>query len=79
MRIVTVHGVDLYPPPQPWTAPNCIFEVDDISKPWTWDHKFDLVHMRHMLGALSNRDWDELYKHIYEFVPLALTALNPAS
>ena len=31
---LTVHGVDLYPPPQTWVPPNCIFEVDDLSKPW---------------------------------------------
>ena len=31
---VTVHGVDLYPPPQTWVPPNCKFEVDDLTKPW---------------------------------------------
>lgn len=62
---LTVHGVDLQPPPHTWTAPNCIFEQDDVSQPWTWNHKFGLVHMRHMLGALSNSDWDALYERIY--------------
>lgn len=28
----TVHGVDLYPPPQTWVPPNCILEVDDLTK-----------------------------------------------
>ena len=31
---LTVHGVDLYPPPAKWVPPNCIFEVDDFTKPW---------------------------------------------
>lgn len=43
---LTVHGVDLYPPPQTWVPPNCILEVDDFTQPWTWDTKFDLVHIR---------------------------------
>lgn len=30
--LVTVHGVDLYPPPQKWVPPNCILEVDDFTK-----------------------------------------------
>lgn len=29
---ITVHAVDLHPPPQPLTAPNCIFEIDDLSQ-----------------------------------------------
>ena len=28
----TVHGVDLYPPPDTWVPPNCVFEVDDLAK-----------------------------------------------
>ena len=28
----TVYGVDLYPPPHKFVPPNCIFELDDVSK-----------------------------------------------
>lgn len=31
---LTIHGVDLHPPPRSWTAPNCVFEVDDITLDW---------------------------------------------
>lgn len=54
-------------PPREFTAPNCIFEVDDIGREWTWNHKFDLVHMRHLLGAFSHAGFDALYKRIYEY------------
>lgn len=63
---LTVHGVDLYPPPATWVPPNCILEVDDITKPWTWSHKFDLVHMRYMLSALPRSEWKKLYARIYQ-------------
>lgn len=58
--------MDLFPPPQPYTAPNCIFEVDDITQNWTWNNKFDLVHMRNMLGAMNACDWNKLYRHTYD-------------
>ena len=65
---LTVYGVDLMAPPRSWTAPNCIFEVDDIMKPWTYNKKWDLVHMRHLLGAFSPEDFKKLYQTIYEWV-----------
>lgn len=63
---VTVHGVDLYPPPAKWVPPNCIFECDDVTKPFTWEHKFDLVHIRQMNGQLPTAEWDKLYKRVYD-------------
>lgn len=63
----TVHGVDLYPPPQNWIPPNCIFEVDDMSKPWVWQGlRFGFIHMRLLLGAFSSVGWDRLYKEAYD-------------
>lgn len=62
---LNVRAVDLSPPPQ-WTAPNCTFEVDDITKDWSFSIKFDLVHMRHLLGAMNEQDWTKLYKQAYE-------------
>lgn len=51
--VVLVYGVDLFPPPQQWVPPNCILEVDDILKPWAWQHKWDLIHMRQFPHALN--------------------------
>ena len=63
---LTVHGVDLYPPPQTWVPPNCIFEVDDLTKEWTWAEKFDFIHLRTMTGSFTRAEWTALYKRAYE-------------
>ncbi|KAJ5981956.1 hypothetical protein N7451_012056 [Penicillium sp. IBT 35674x] len=47
----TVRGVDLFPPPVTWMPPNCIFEVDDVLREWTWREPFDYIHIRLMYGA----------------------------
>ena len=31
-----------------------------------WNQRFDLVHMRHLLGAMSKQEWTALYKRIYD-------------
>ncbi|PLN84923.1 S-adenosyl-L-methionine-dependent methyltransferase [Aspergillus taichungensis] len=62
----TVRGVDLYPPPVNWEPPNCVFEVDDILRDWTWSEPFDLIHLRMMLGAFTPEGWDRLYQQCYE-------------
>ncbi|KAJ5888009.1 hypothetical protein N7495_008050 [Penicillium taxi] len=62
----TVHGVDLFPPPVTWMPPNCVFEVDDLLRPWTWTEKFDFVYMRHMLGSFDVEGWETLYKRCYD-------------
>lgn len=50
--------------------PNCIFEVDDILREWTWKEPFDLIHLRLMLGAFTSDETDKLYKQCYESVLL---------
>lgn len=62
----TVRGVDLYPPPVGWVPPNCILEVDDVLEEWTWRQKFDLIHMRLLLGAFTPEEWGKVYKKCYE-------------
>lgn len=49
-----VHGVDLYPPPETWVPPNCVFSVEDALKPWVFQHKFNLIHLRWMYGSFSD-------------------------
>jgi hypothetical protein len=60
----TVRGVDLYPPPVGWVPPNCILEVDDVLEEWTWRQKFDLIHMRLLLGAFTPEEWGKVYKNV---------------
>lgn len=45
---------------------NCILEVDDIIKPWTWSCKFDLVHIRRSHGSFTKKQWNLPYKEIYK-------------
>lgn len=41
-----IEGIDLYPSPETWVPPNCIFTVEDASNPWQFEQKFDLIHLR---------------------------------
>lgn len=52
-----VRGFDLYPPPNVWVPPNCKLEVDDALKPWMFDTKFELVHMRRALPYSPSFLW----------------------
>ena len=60
-----VRGVDLYPPSSPWVPPNCVLEVDDCLEDWTYHAKFDLIHMRLLLGAFTTEEWDKVYRLCY--------------
>ncbi|CAI7642155.1 unnamed protein product [Penicillium discolor] len=62
----TVRGVDIFPPPVTWMPPNCIFEVDDVLREWTWREPFDFIHMRLMYGAFPPEGWHQLYKQAYD-------------
>ncbi|KAI9839173.1 MAG: hypothetical protein M1819_003166 [Sarea resinae] len=61
-----VYGIDLFPPPAVWVPPNCKLEVDDFSKEWTWQHEFDLAHLRSMCGAFTPEEWDSVYSLCYK-------------
>jgi len=43
---------------------NVKFEVDDAEAPWTFQHQFDLVHVRYLAAAIS--DWPKLVRHCFE-------------
>lgn len=62
----TIRGVDLFPPPVTWMPPNCVFEVDDVLKDWTWREPFDFIHMRMMYGAFDPEGWNQVYKRAYD-------------
>lgn len=48
--------------------PNCELEVDDVSQKWTWTKKFDLIHLRLMIGNFNDDQWEAVYKQAYEYV-----------
>ncbi|KAF3011295.1 hypothetical protein E8E15_002626 [Penicillium rubens] len=62
----TVRGVDIFPPPVSWMPLNCIFEVDDVLREWTWRDPFDFIHLRLMYGAFNSDGWAQLYKQAYD-------------
>lgn len=66
-----VRGVDLFPPPVSWIPPNCIFEVDDVLQPWTWRDKFDLIHLRHGIGAFTPEEWAPSINNVMTILNLA--------
>lgn len=74
---VNVNGVDLTPPPQSFVPMNCVLEVDDCSKEWQWNKKFDLVHMRYLAGSFTPEGFNKLYKQAYEYVPYQFQSFRP--
>lgn len=59
-----IMGNDLSPIQPQWIPPNCVFEVDDFTKPWTYPkNTFDFIHGRALHGSISN--WLEMYKEAY--------------
>jgi SAM-dependent methyltransferase len=46
---------------------NCVFEVDDITKPWTHqNNSFDFIHCRGLYGSIGS--WSILLREIYQRV-----------
>ncbi|WYZ46198.1 hypothetical protein EsH8_IX_000423 [Colletotrichum jinshuiense] len=59
-----VVGVDLSPMQPGWTPPNCLFEIDDLEKPWTWSKPFDFIHCRSMDGCFA--DPKKIIRKVYD-------------
>ncbi|ORY02936.1 S-adenosyl-L-methionine-dependent methyltransferase [Clohesyomyces aquaticus] len=60
-----VIGIDLSPIQPQFTAPNCHFEIDDITSPWTYPpNSFDFIHIRTLYGSIG--DWPKLYGEIFD-------------
>ncbi|CZT07023.1 uncharacterized protein RAG0_12613 [Rhynchosporium agropyri] len=51
---VEVLGVDLSPIQPEWAPPNCTFQVDDLSLPWTFEFPFDFIHGRMLFCSFSD-------------------------
>ncbi|CAG5146648.1 uncharacterized protein ALTATR162_LOCUS1913 [Alternaria atra] len=56
-------GVDLSPIQPQFTPPNCKFEIDDITLPWTFSQPFDFINIRSLYGSIG--DWPTLYTQVY--------------
>jgi hypothetical protein len=60
----TVKGVDLAPQQESSVQPNLEFELDDITKDWTSNTLYDLVHIRMLWGVIG--DWPKVYAESFK-------------
>lgn len=59
-----VTGVDLSPIQPAFIPPNCVFEIDDVTLPWTYPtNQFDFIHVRELFGCIP--DWDEFFRQCW--------------
>ncbi|KZM27185.1 hypothetical protein ST47_g1708 [Ascochyta rabiei] len=57
-------GVDLSPIQPSFTPPNCKFEIDDVTSPWTFpENHFDLINIRSLYGSIAS--WPALYAQAF--------------
>ncbi|KAF3049761.1 hypothetical protein E8E11_006652 [Didymella keratinophila] len=57
-------GVDLSPIQPSFTPPNCKFEIDDVTSPWTFPFSFNFINIRSLYGSIA--DWPALYQQVYD-------------
>ncbi|KAF6219056.1 hypothetical protein HO133_005600 [Letharia lupina] len=57
-------GTDLSPTQPSWVPANVKFEIDDAEEPWTFQEKFDFVHVRYLVAAIA--DWPKLMRQALE-------------
>ncbi|RAR16253.1 S-adenosyl-L-methionine-dependent methyltransferase [Stemphylium lycopersici] len=59
-------GVDLSPIQPTFTPPNCKFEIDDVTLPWTYSRPFDFINIRSLYGSIHS--WPALYAQAYQYL-----------
>ncbi|KAF4995732.1 hypothetical protein FGRMN_4939 [Fusarium graminum] len=59
-----VFGIDIAAIQPTFVPPNCVFEIDDAEKEWTWKQKFDYIFVRLMVGSIA--DWDNFTKQCFD-------------
>jgi len=60
-------GTDLSPTQDTSAPPNVRFEIDDCCSEWTYpEDMFDLVHVRGLLGSVS--DWPAFYSQCFKHI-----------
>lgn len=57
-EMASVIATDLSPIQPKWVPPNLQFLVDDAEADWTFEQKFDFIHIRNMTGSIA--DWPAL-------------------
>jgi hypothetical protein len=62
-----MYGLDPSPPSYKWTSPNCYLQVDDVTQNCTFRGKFDLIHVRLMLGALIDHEWEDVCRKRFNY------------
>ncbi|KAK4168200.1 S-adenosyl-L-methionine-dependent methyltransferase [Cladorrhinum sp. PSN259] len=61
---VNVLGIDISPIQPSWVPPNLEFQIDDVTRPWTFEpNSVDYIHMRFLNGSID--DWDALFAEAY--------------
>ncbi|KAL4876698.1 S-adenosyl-L-methionine-dependent methyltransferase [Aspergillus karnatakaensis] len=59
-----VTGVDLSSIQPTFVPPNCVFEIDDVTLPWTYsENQFDFIHVRELFGCIP--DWDDFFRQCW--------------
>lgn len=61
-----VIGVDLSPIQPAYVPPNCVFEVDDVDKEWTWTQPFDFILCRNMIMCFTAEGWETMMRQAYD-------------
>ena len=56
-------GTDLSPTQPSWVPANVKFEIDDVEEPWTFQEKFDFIHVRYLAAAIA--DWPKLVRQVF--------------
>ncbi|EXA31408.1 hypothetical protein FOVG_17305 [Fusarium oxysporum f. sp. pisi HDV247] len=59
-----VLGVDLSPIQPGMVPPNCRFEIDDLEKEWTFNHRFDFIFIRSMIASFKS--WPDTFSKAFE-------------
>ncbi|KAF9872040.1 methyltransferase domain-containing protein [Colletotrichum karsti] len=60
----TVTGVDLSPIQPDYVPPNCIFEIEDVERPWRWTIPFDFIFVRHMNACFES--WETMLSQAFQ-------------
>lgn len=57
-------------PLTPLTLPNCLFEIDDLEKEWTWEKPFDFIFRRVMASCFEDYQAyiNKAYKYVFKTV-----------
>ncbi|KAK4185785.1 phosphoethanolamine n-methyltransferase 3 [Podospora australis] len=59
-----VIGIDISPIQPSWVPPNLEFQIDNLTRPWTFSTAYlDYIHIRHLTGSIT--DWNVLFSEAF--------------